>query len=524
MIEEAARAPGAGADQRAVSGRTPLVVSALLLVAAGARVWGLAAKSFWFDEAYSLFIASLPVRAMLALLRAYDLHPPLYYLFLHVWVRLFGATEIAARLPSVLASVAAVGVTFLFARRVAGEVVGVLAAGLLAVSPFQVTAAQEARMYPFLTLLAVGSTYALYLALEEKRWRHWVAYGLLMILSLYLHHLSFLILLGHGLFVLGIERRAPATRAWMLCAALILAAYLPQLPTLWDQLTRARTWPTFQTPFRVGLLADVLGLLAFGGRLFGMGTYYREGTLPLVFRTLLILPFLALALYGVVRLPGRRARGLMLAYGLVPLAVTALAAGRWNLFQERYFSFLLPAFDIVVAVGLISLAALQPRRRRAILAVALGTLFVVTMPSLVGAYREQPLYDWRGAAQYVAARAGPEDFVHFVPAFLSIPFDPYFRGRQPRLPLTPDQVLAIAHLAGQHRLLLRTSVPSDQMRLVALRYPRMWMIASVALGPKVHGQIAGALAPYFRRMEVRTFGLVHISLWESRLYGRPNGP
>jgi outer membrane biosynthesis protein TonB len=88
-----------------------------------------------------------------------DQHPPLYYALLHGWMRLVGDSEFAVRTLSALFGTLTVPVIYRLARRIAGKTAGLLAALILAVSPFHVRFAQEARMY---TLLALEAALALY--------------------------------------------------------------------------------------------------------------------------------------------------------------------------------------------------------------------------------------------------------------------------------------------------------------------------------------------------------------------------
>src|SRR5258705_3967471 len=55
-----------------------------------------AGKSLWLDEAYSVLVAKQHFSEMLVSLR-HDTHPPLYYLLLSIWTKLFGDVEIALR-------------------------------------------------------------------------------------------------------------------------------------------------------------------------------------------------------------------------------------------------------------------------------------------------------------------------------------------------------------------------------------------------------------------------------------------
>lgn len=125
----------------------------IVALALGLRLWRLDSQSLWADEGNS---ASLALRswADISLAAAADIHPPLYYWLLNLWVELFGSSENGLRSLSVIASVATVGLTYDLGRRLFGRVAGLLAAFLLALAPFHIYYAQEARMYALLTLWA----------------------------------------------------------------------------------------------------------------------------------------------------------------------------------------------------------------------------------------------------------------------------------------------------------------------------------------------------------------------------------
>jgi 4-amino-4-deoxy-L-arabinose transferase-like glycosyltransferase len=500
--------------------RIPLAFGVVLLAAGVARWWGLGARSLWFDEAYSVFIAQQPLPAMFGLLRTYDTHPPLHYTLLHVWMAVFGSSEVAVRMPSVLVSLGVVALTFLMARRLGGDRVGILAATLIAVSPFQITAAQEARMYPFLTVFGLGAAYGLWLALEEGKGRHWVAYVIFTLLALSTHYFALLLVLTQGLYVLFVHRSRAAMRTWVRCLGLAAVAYLPLLPMVFTQLTTARAWPDIRPPFGIGVLTDVMGMWSFGGGLFGMGTYFRRSVLPLEARFTILLPFVFIIIAGVAGLPGWRRRAYLLGYWLLPVLTIAAVSLRWNLFYERYFSFVLPPFAILLAAGVFRAADTLRGSGRVVATVSLlAVLAAFTLPALAPAHRVGPAYNWRGAAGYITARAQPSDFLLFVPAFARIPFEYYFQGHQARSSLNPPQVPTGAGTA------LKADVDTQALTAVSRQHPRMWIIATIPVRYEARMQIARALAPYFREIEGKDFGLVYTFLWESRLYRtRPERP
>ena len=75
---------------------------AIILLAVGLRLYRLDHQSLWNDEGTSVALAQ---RDLVTITKsaALDIHPPLYYYALHVWLRLFGASEFAVRSLSVVA-------------------------------------------------------------------------------------------------------------------------------------------------------------------------------------------------------------------------------------------------------------------------------------------------------------------------------------------------------------------------------------------------------------------------------------
>ena len=132
---------------------TALLLVVITLVGGLLRVWALGAKSLWLDEAFSIWLARQPLGELWSWLVRIDQHPPLYYTLLQLWLRL-GDDAGTVRLLSALCSTATIPVLFAIGRRLGGPALGLTAALILALAPFHVRFAQEARMYALLTLNA----------------------------------------------------------------------------------------------------------------------------------------------------------------------------------------------------------------------------------------------------------------------------------------------------------------------------------------------------------------------------------
>src|SRR3954447_43637 len=79
------------------------VVVLTVAVALGALLRIRTRQDLWVDEALSVNISRLPPRALLEALR-HNGHPPVYYLLLHGWMRVFGEGALAVRLLSTVLS------------------------------------------------------------------------------------------------------------------------------------------------------------------------------------------------------------------------------------------------------------------------------------------------------------------------------------------------------------------------------------------------------------------------------------
>jgi 4-amino-4-deoxy-L-arabinose transferase-like glycosyltransferase len=142
------------------------ILGSLLVLGALARLVPIATNRFHQDEAlystWALYIAT--GRDML--LNGFPVDkPPLFLYSLALFFRLFGPSEVVARLPGVLASTASVALMYYLARRLYGRPTALAATALMAFSPLNILFAPTALTDPLLVALVLG---ALCLAVEGR--------------------------------------------------------------------------------------------------------------------------------------------------------------------------------------------------------------------------------------------------------------------------------------------------------------------------------------------------------------------
>ena len=140
----------------------PFPVSALCCAAAVTTASALMGRgrSLWFDEQYSLILASKPVPELIRL-TAVDDHPPLYYLMLKSWMPLAQGNIDMLRTFNCLLLGAAVLTLIVMLRDLFGERAACLCMPLSLCGGFMLRYGYELRMYAMAMLLATLGTYAL---------------------------------------------------------------------------------------------------------------------------------------------------------------------------------------------------------------------------------------------------------------------------------------------------------------------------------------------------------------------------
>ena len=87
----------------------------ILLLGFALCLYRLGYQSLWYDEGVSVFLAQKSLSALTAH-TAGDIHPPLYYYLLHLWIRLAGASEFSLAFLSLTFGVLLIALLFLLGR------------------------------------------------------------------------------------------------------------------------------------------------------------------------------------------------------------------------------------------------------------------------------------------------------------------------------------------------------------------------------------------------------------------------
>ncbi len=186
-------------------------------------------------------------------------HPPLYYMMARIWVQWFGDSVAATRsLSAVISLLAFPCIYWLCLELFNSSLTGWVAVALIAVSPFHVLYAQEAREYSLWIVTILLSSAALLRAMRLKTKLSWGMYASTVALGLYAYPLTGLVTIGHGIYVIAIEsfRLSQRVISYLLASLVGLLAFTPWIwvmITESDQINRTTFWLYMKSPWLVTL-------------------------------------------------------------------------------------------------------------------------------------------------------------------------------------------------------------------------------------------------------------------------------
>jgi hypothetical protein len=341
------------------------------------------------------------------------------------------------------------------------------AALLIAISPFHIWYAQEARMYTLATFLSLLSSYLLLLALQKGRRSLWLAYTLAALAAPYAHLYACFVLLFQALFVLlwawRSRPKVPFLRAWLLSQVSIGLGFLP-----WVSIV-VRKYAS-NTTYRLGTL-DLERFL-----LDTVVTFSAGPTLPLDRASWTATAFLLALGVGCASLVFRRSKprsrwqgfSLVLLYLLVP-PVVALVISYHHPKCAPCLLLVTPAYYLLAAKGL---ATLRAYHRWAGLAVILFTIVLVgSVQSLYNCYfvEEYARDDFRAVLGYIEANAWEDDAIIIVGGHAYPILDYYNRLGLTAYPIPP-------RLAASMEQPVNRQLVAETLNKIVAHHRRVWLI------------------------------------------------
>ncbi|MFH1133480.1 MAG: glycosyltransferase family 39 protein [Nanoarchaeota archaeon] len=420
-------------EQKAGSEKTGIVswllVFAIIALGLVLRLLLLGQENYWYDESYTVQHLQQPTLGrMLSSVREYELYnPPVYYSLLFGWSRLSGLSETALRSFSVLFSTLSILLLYLVARQLFSHRTSWIAALIFAMSPLQLSFAQEARAYAFFIFLTLCSFFFFLRMMREQRTSDLVLYLVASALSLYTMVLALLTFLVQNLvfFFHHYPERPGRLKAWLIAQATLAFFFLAGSVT-------------FFIPSIISNVDD--GLTQFVQR-FGFPAFLK-GILIVGFFAAFALVAAAILLQVRRRWPASWVQRLLLPRRLFLVLMALCLVGELFLLPKVWRAFFLVRYTVFLYfIGYLFIAANIAARQRALRYLVLALFLLVQSFLIIDYFATPTKTPWQEIIGHVGAEAKPGDIILFGGGKFA--YDYYDRSALPKVELMPVEVAVV---------------------------------------------------------------------------------
>ncbi len=394
----------------------------LVLIALAFVPYQMFSRDLWTDEAFTVtYTALADLEALIDDVRKNEETPPLYFIAVWFWARVFEPSEAAIRSFSTLCGILAIGVFGVFARRWLTPVETFVGGSALALAPLLERLMLVARAYTLSILLALVCIIAferLYHSPSSRRSA--IFYGLSAAALFLTNYFGIALLAAHWVLWLRlvIKRRNEGRQlalTWLLAQMIVVVSFAPWLSSFYYQLNVA---PAVLNPAHI----DASIFLWLWLSLFMHAP--PPSLWLLLWMMVALLLWLAIFL-GAMR-PIAETRGVILRTFVMPALMFVVVICVLHITTSRYLSTLLPGAALAIGAGWGHL-----RRRSMPIAILVAVIMISGMAfyRLPELFQPAPTHAWPGLVARVARNVDPQrDVVLFHPPWDRRTFEYYYHG------------------------------------------------------------------------------------------------
>ena len=364
-------------------------------------------RSLWFDEV--VYGTHITLKNFSSLIGAtlYDTPAPFYRVFMFLWIRIFGDSEISVRIPSLVCGVLSIFLVYLIVSKFAEKKTALLTCLLLCLSPVHIWYSREAvpySLFSFFVLMTIFTYDKLKRPDTKPIW--YVFYFGSLFLAVFTHYIGSIYLIIFLIF--SIFKINEVKRKMLILNLLILACFILFL-ILKIKFGVVRTWLGYLRPFTFfELWMLFFNWFLFGNSIWNVNPYSVQLTKVLQNPAMvcsqiffLIIFIRGLMLYFRNSNDPRRIEVIFYLFsGPLIMLLLPLFGFKYS-YIERFLFIALPFFYMILPEGALGFKSKFTR------AICAGIVILFSIAALVGFFRNADVWtvykhnpDWRSAADY----------------------------------------------------------------------------------------------------------------------------
>lgn len=373
-------------------------------------------QSLWLDEGINVMAAkNFSFFGMITKYAVADFHPPAWFAILWSWGKVFGYSEIAVRLPSVLFGVLTIYITYLIGKKLVSQNLGLMAALLLSVNPLHIYYSQEARMYAGAAFAVAINVYLLTKIIKGEK-LSLVPLILSDIFILMFDYIAYFIFPAQLIFLLLTKKEVVKKWVMAFVASLLLSIwwlpiFLSQLDTGAAASSNLPTWKFVVGGFDLKTLPTTFVKIIIGRISLTDKLLYAVLLLP-------ISSLFAFLLWRGIKSLSSFPRNLLIAWVIIPPVIAVIASLLIPVYSYFRVLFIIPGFVILTANGILSFK--DKLRYGFLVTVILIEVFCASVYLLNPSFQRE---DWRGLVNFLKSQKS--SIILFESSGTLPPFDYY---------------------------------------------------------------------------------------------------
>lgn len=181
------------------------------------------------DEPFTLFYSQMDIGSIFRMLRTEN-NPPLHFLIMHFWIKLFGLGEVSVRIPSLIFSSLTAVIIYITGRKFFSGFVGVITSAIFTFSVMHIYFSHEARVYSLFVLLAsLSFMYYLMITKEPDRKSSYILLFIINLLLIYSHYFGFFVIITEFVCIFFIAKRKKIYKRILFVFFALSVSYIPNV-------------------------------------------------------------------------------------------------------------------------------------------------------------------------------------------------------------------------------------------------------------------------------------------------------